>query len=121
MVAIGLGSAEQVPSQLLEVLAIVDEIGSKPAGLSALEVCAGLAVLRRDCGQAARFFGAAEAQMGKTGLHRDPADEAFLKPLIARARKTLGEADFASAEAAGRALSYDQGLAQARTWLDQCA
>jgi predicted ATPase/class 3 adenylate cyclase len=118
MVAIGQGSADRVRSKLLEVIAIVEEIGSKPAGLSALEVSAGLAALRRECAQAARFFGAAETQMGQTGLHRDPADEAFLAPLIAAARKALGPTAFAAAEAAGRALSYDQAVAEARKWLN---
>ncbi len=121
MVAIGLGSAEQVPSQLLEVLAIVDEIRSKPAGLSALEVSAGLAALRRQYAQAARFFGAAEAQMGQTGLHRDPADAAFLAPLIATARQALGAAAFAAAETAGGALSYEQAVAETRAWLNRGA
>jgi predicted ATPase/class 3 adenylate cyclase len=121
MVAIGQGSADRVRSKLLEVLAIVEELGSKPAGVSALEVSAGLAALRRESEQAARFFGAAEAQMGQTGLHRDPADEAFLAPLITTARDTLGPTTFAAAEAAGRVLSYDQAVAEAREWLDRCS
>ncbi len=119
MVAIGLGSADRVRTHLLEVLAIVDEIGSKPAGLSALEVCAGFAAMHREWEQAARFFGAAEAQMRQTGLHRDPADEAFLVPLIALARRALGATPFAAAEAAGAALAYKQALAEARAWLDR--
>jgi hypothetical protein len=118
-VAIGQGSGDRVRSRLLEVLAIVEEIGSKPAGVSALEVSAGLAALRREWKQAARFFGAAEAQMEQTGLHRDPADEAFLEPLIATARSTLGSTMFAAAEVAGRVLSYDQVITEARAWLDR--
>jgi predicted ATPase/class 3 adenylate cyclase len=119
MVAIGQGSADRVRSKLLEVLAIVEELGSKPAGVSTLEVSAGLAALRGECEQAARFFGAAEAQMGQTGLHRDPADETFLAPLIDTARKAFGLTAFAAAEACGRALSYGQALAEVRTWLDR--
>jgi tetratricopeptide (TPR) repeat protein len=119
MVAIGQGSVDRVRTRLLEVLAIVEEIGSKPAGLSALEVSAGLAALRRECEQAARFFGAAEAQMTQIGLHRDPADETFLAPLIATAREALGSTAFAAAEAGGRALSYDQALAEAQAWFNQ--
>jgi predicted ATPase/class 3 adenylate cyclase len=119
MVAIGQGSADQVRSRLLEVLAIVVETGSKPAGVSALEVSAGLAALRQEWEQAAQFFGAAEAQMAQTGLHRDPADEAFLAPLIATARNALGPTVFAAAEATGRAFSYDQAVAEAWAWLDR--
>ena len=118
MVAIGRGSVDHVGAQLLEVLAIADAIGSKPAGLSALEVSAGLAASKQEPEQAARFFGAAEAQMGQIGLRRDPADEAFLAPLIARARQALEPATFAAAEAAGHALSYDQAHAETRAWLE---
>jgi tetratricopeptide (TPR) repeat protein len=59
MVAIGRGSVDRVGAQLLEVLAIADAIGSKPAGLSALEVSAGLAASKQEPEQAARLFGAA--------------------------------------------------------------
>jgi tetratricopeptide (TPR) repeat protein len=121
MVEIGQGSADHVRSKLLEVLAIVEEIGSKPAGLSALEVSAGFAALCRECEQAARFFGAAEAQMSATGVHRDPADDAFLAPLVASARKALGSTAFAAAEAVGRAQTYDQAVAEARAWLERHA
>ena len=119
MVAIGQGSADQVRSRLLEVLAIVVETGSKPAGVSALEVSAGLAALRQEWEQAALFFGAAEAQMAQTGLHRDRADEAFLAPLIATARNALGPTVFAAAEATGEAFSYEQAVAEAWAWLDR--
>jgi hypothetical protein len=102
---------------LLDVLAIAEEIGSKRTGGSLLEVAAGLAASNDECERVALFFGAAEAQAAQTGLHRDPADEAFLVPRVARARETLGEAAFAAAEAAGRALSYDGAMAEARAWL----
>jgi predicted ATPase/class 3 adenylate cyclase len=117
MVSIGGGSVDRVGAMLLEVLAIADEIGSKPAGQSALEVLAGLGVLHEDWTQAARFFGAAEAQAERTGLHRDPADEAFLTPLIAKAQTALGSTIFAAVESAGRALPYDEAMIEARSWL----
>ena len=117
MVAIGRGARNQVPSMLLEVVAIADDIGSKQVGLSVLEVCAGLGAAREDWEHAARFYGAAEAQTGQTGLHRDPADEAFLAPLVAKAQQALGTTAFNVFEAAGRALSYDDAMAAARAWL----
>ena len=117
MVAIGRGAAVRAPAMLLEVLAIAEEIGSKPAGQSALEVCAGLAASANDWECAARLFGAAETQMGYTGIHRDPTDEAFLAPLITKARDALGMSAFAAADAAGRALAYDDALTEARNWL----
>jgi tetratricopeptide (TPR) repeat protein len=117
MVAIGLGSRDVVPSMLLEVVAIADDIGSKSAGQSVLEVCAGLGAARQDWEHAAKFYGAAETQSGQTGLHRDPADEAFLAPLVAKARQALGTTAFTAFEAVGRALSYDEAMAAARAWL----
>jgi predicted ATPase/class 3 adenylate cyclase len=118
MVSIGRGAGDRARAMLLDVLAMAEEIGSKPAGVSLLEVSAGLGALREQWDRAARFFGAAEAQTGQTGLHRDPADEAFLAPLIAKARKALGATAFAAAEAEGRALAYDEAMAQARSWLE---
>jgi hypothetical protein len=103
---------------LSEVLSIADDIGSKPAGQSALEVCAGLAAAQSDWRHAAVFFGAAEAQTGQTGLQRDPVDEAFLAPLVARAQEALGQQSFSGCESEGRALPFDQALARARGWLD---
>jgi hypothetical protein len=82
-----------------------------------LEVCAGLAAACAEWEHAARFCAAAETQTGETGLHRDPADDAFLAPLIAQARDALGTTAFTAADTAGRTLSYEAAMAQARTWL----
>ncbi len=101
---------------LIEALAIADEIGSKPTLLSVLEVSAGLAAARGDFPRAARIYGAAEAHAASTGLHRDPADEAFLRPLMTRSAAALGPA-YASAEAAGRNLDYDEAMREVRAWL----
>jgi hypothetical protein len=103
---------------LLEALAIADEIGSMPAAQSVLEVSSGLAALNEEWERAAVFFGAAEAQAAKTGLRRDPADEAFLAPLIASAQAALGSAAFATAAAAGHALTYEDAMAKVRAWLE---
>jgi len=117
MASIGRGSSDRARELLLEALAIAEEIGSKQTGQSVLEVSAGLAALRKEWRHAARFYGAAEAQAEQTGLRRDPADEAFLLPLVANARAALNEVDFAEADAAGRALPYGSTLVEARAWL----
>jgi tetratricopeptide (TPR) repeat protein len=117
MVSIGRGATDRARLLLLDVVAIAEAIGSNPVGQGLLDVAAGLAAKVGAPEAAARFYGAAEARTGQTGLHRDPADEAFLAPLIARAREALGEAGFAAFEHEGRALSYDQAMAQARVWL----
>jgi non-specific serine/threonine protein kinase len=117
MVAVQRRAAAEAAKMLLEVLAIAEQIGSKPAGQGALEVCAGRAVLLGDHAQAARFYGAAQTQAEQSGFHRDPTDEAFLKPLVTRTQAALGAASFTSAEQAGRRLSYEEALAEARDWL----
>ncbi len=118
MAAIGRGAAERARPMLLEALNIAGNIGSKPAGQSVLEVAAGLAALRKEWSRAARSFGAAEALMAQTGLQRDPADEAFLAPLMALAREALGGVAFSTIATSGRALRFEEVTAEVRTWLE---
>jgi predicted ATPase/class 3 adenylate cyclase len=118
MVSIDRGSTQSARAMLQEALAIAVEIGSKPAGQSALDVMAGLAALHEEWERAARLYGAAEAQGAQTSIRRDPADEMFLAPRIGRVRGALGSAAFDAAANAGRALGYDDAIAEARRWLD---
>jgi predicted ATPase/class 3 adenylate cyclase len=117
MVAIERGAANRARALLGEVLTIAEQSGSQPAAQSALEVSAGLAALAEDWERAARFYGMAERQAGNTGLQRDPADDAFLQPLMARTREALGPARFTASHASGRALNFDEVMAEARAWL----
>ncbi len=116
MVATCRGASGEARAMLGEVLAIAAETGSLRIGESVLEVCAGLASTLGEWRAAARFFGAAQAQAAQTGIHRDPADDAFLAPLVERARASSGAA-FAADEEAGRALAYDPAMEEARAWL----
>ena len=117
MASVGRGLRSRTSKLLAEVLSIANDIGSKPALQSALEVCAGLAAAVDDFRSAAHFFGAAQALALQTGLQRDPADEAFLSPLIARARTALGGDAFVSLETKACKLPLDEALVQARDWL----
>jgi len=117
MVSIGREAVDRARHMLLEVLAIALETGSKPVAQSVLEVSAGLASATGDHDRAARLYGVAEEQNTLTGMHRDPADEAFLAPLVARSREALGAAAFTAAERTGRALAYKNALPEARAWL----
>jgi len=118
MVAVGRNDGDRARPMLLEALTIAGDIGSKPAGQSALEVAAGLASLREDWPRAARCFGAAEALMAQTSLQRDPADEAFLAPLMTQAREAFGAAAFDAAVTSGRLLGYEEATAEVRSWLE---
>ena len=104
---------------LQEALACALSTASKPVGQSVLEVCAGLAAIAGDWDRAARFYGAAEAEAARTGIRRDPADEAFLAPRIDRARAEQGAAAFSEREARGRRLGYEEALQEAGAWLSQ--
>ncbi|MEP7207058.1 MAG: tetratricopeptide repeat protein [Casimicrobiaceae bacterium] len=119
MTLIGQGATGETRTILLEALRLSDETGSKPTAQSALEVCAGLAAHAGDYARAARLYGATQAQAGETGLRRDPADDAFLTPLIDRTRAELTADAFDHAEADGKQLAYDAALAEAQAWLRQ--
>jgi hypothetical protein len=117
MVAMARGRAERARNCLLEVVALAAETGSRITIQSALEAAAGLAAVRGEWEHAARFFGAADAQTAFTGAQRDPADEAFLQPLIAAARQALGEQRFRLVQASGGTLLSQDAVADARAWL----
>jgi tetratricopeptide (TPR) repeat protein len=117
MVAVGRHSSDRARMMLPEVIEIAEETGSRRVGQSVLEVCAGLASLKREYEFAARCYGAAEAQTAQMQLQRDPSDEAFLAPLMAQVQQSLGTAAFATAKDAGRALSYEHAIGEARIWL----
>ena len=55
--------------------------------------------------------------MKLVGLHREPADEIFLAPLMTTVRDALGEALFAAASAAGGALPSESAMAEVHAWL----
>ena len=118
IVAIGRGAADRACAMLRDAVVIAGEIGSKHAGQSVIEIAAGLGVLLGEWGRAALFFGAAEAQITRTGLKRDPADEAFLRPLVAKAREAMDAAAFDAAVNSGSMLGYDEAIAEARAWLE---
>ena len=117
-VAILRGSGERAKVHLLEAIAIEADIGSKYLAPWILEVSSGLAASLKEWEVAARFFAAAEMRLGELGSRREPADAAFLEPLIAKAREALGESAFAAAEAVGRRLSCEASIAEARAWLE---
>ena len=102
---------------LVEVLAIVDRIGSKTGGQSLIDVAAGLAAAQGQWNRAARWFGAAEVQSQLSGLHREPADQAFVAARVATVRDALGAESFTAANLAGSALDYVEAIDEVRSWL----
>ena len=117
MTSIARGLPDRARSVLVEVIDIAQELGSRREGQSVMEVAAGLAASGEEWPMAARLFGAAEALQSESGLYRDASDAAFLEPLVAKTRQSLGEAEFARLGEEGRALSYAGAMAEARAWL----
>ncbi|ODU08814.1 MAG: hypothetical protein ABS84_11180 [Rubrivivax sp. SCN 71-131] len=113
MVAIMRADLEGARRMLCEVRQVAAEIGSQPVGQSLLEVCAGLAAAGGEAVRAAWLYGAGESQAARTGIRRDPSDEAFIHPLMRQARQALGETRYALAEGQGRvatATEVDAGI-----------
>jgi predicted ATPase/class 3 adenylate cyclase len=121
MVAVAEGAGDQARRMLIEVLDTAVQISSRALGQSVADVSAGLAAMREDWERAARLFGVTEAQTALSGLHRDAADDAFLIPLMAKVRDALGADRFSAAEAAGRALGYEEAIGETRNWLESSA
>jgi len=112
------GTGERVRALLQEGLAIARAIGSTRGEGYVVEVTASLAVLEHKWAAAARFYGSVQARFKEIGLKRTPADDAFLDLQMAKARQALGTQAFTTAEAAGRAVPWDDMLTEARTWLE---
>ena len=113
MVAIERASIEEARLQLRQALGITMVTGSQHVGQAALDVSAGLCSVVQQHADAARFLGAAEAQSERSGLRRDSADEAFLRPLVERSRAALGDVVFAGAQAEGGVWTYGEAISRA--------
>ena len=118
MVAVLRQQPEQACAPLQEVAQIAARISSKAAGQSLIEVCAALCEAAGQGDHAALLVGAAEAQQARSGLHRDPADQQFVRALLERVRHRLRDRAPAI-EAQGRELDYEAAFARAVEWLAQ--
>ena len=116
-IAVMQNDPQRAQSMLLESLMIANEIEAKRWRLVAMEISAGLAATLKLWPLVPRFDAAAEAHTAQMGRRRDPQDVAFLTPLVEQAKAALGPESYAAAVAAGRALSYDDALAEMIRWL----
>ncbi len=110
-----------VAAMLSEALDLIVQVEALTVGQSLLEAAAGLAAARSDWSRSARYFGAAEALAGRTGLRRDPADEGFIQTVVAAGREALGTEAFTRADTEGRALDYGDAMAELRVWFAPAA
>ncbi len=117
MVAVVMNEPMRARDMLLESLAISDELGSRRGRLVVMEVCAGLAAALERWPLTPRFDAAADIHTVQMGRRRDAPDALFLAPLLENANAALGADAYAAIIAAGRALSYDQAVAEMTQWL----
>lgn len=105
----------------LECMQVAEAAGQRSTCVCSLDPIAGLAESLGDHERAACYYGAANAFRRESGTLREPIDQAFITALIAQTEAALGAAAFAAAKEAGRAMSYDEAIADARHWLARVA
>ena len=118
-VAIAQGRLPRAKERLLEALALISEsrFPARPAQL-VVEACAAFMAALKDWPNAARLYGAAEAEREKMGEVRGRADTQFIAPLMAQVHGALGETEYLRVSAEGRQLELADALAQAQAWLN---
>ncbi len=121
MVLVGRGELVRARAAVLEALSIAEQTGSRFCGQMALDVCAGLAAVAGRWEDAAGLYAAVELQRERTGMQREPADQAFIAPLMALTRESLGDARYREATVQSRTRTYEEALKTARAWLEASA
>jgi predicted ATPase/class 3 adenylate cyclase len=119
MVFLGLQRLDRADALLTEILQAARQMGAVTLSKSLLEVCCGRACALEDFERAALLSGAAGSLGESSGLTRDPADEAFLRPLLDLAVQRLGAARFMELSRAGRDLGMADALELAESALSQ--
>ena len=105
----------------LECMQVAEATGQRATCACDLDPIAGLAESLGDHERAARYYGTANALRRASGTLREPIDQQFITALITRTETALGAAAFAAALDAGRAMSYDEAIADAKRWLARVA
>ena len=88
-------------------------IGSRASALRSLEGLAGVIAAEGRPERGVRLLVATDALNASIGRTLSPAEQAVYEQLLASARAELDDADFAAADAEGRAMSFDQAVAYA--------
>lgn len=107
------GNTERAAGLFAESLALCRDRGPHLPTPRCLEGLAAAAAARGRAERAARLFGVAQAMRDAIRGPMLPADRAIYEPIIARVRRQLGEAAFAAAWAAGRALPVEAAIDEA--------
>jgi len=105
--------------RLREALKIQREIGSQAAGQAILEIAAGLAAETGDWMTATELVNAAEAQAARSGLRRDPADQAFVDATVSRIQRVPDATDRDGS--IGKDLAFEVAMHRVASWLETSA
>ncbi|HLW59821.1 MAG TPA: tetratricopeptide repeat protein [bacterium] len=114
LVAIRQGDYARARQLLLESLDIRRELGDQSGIAYQLEGFASLAAAQQQVERAARLFGAAAALREAIGVPLLSSDRPDYDRAVAAARAGLGEEAFAAASSAGRAMTLEEAVADAR-------
>jgi predicted ATPase/class 3 adenylate cyclase len=114
-VALHQGDHQRAAGHFVESLVISKERGDKRSIASCLEGLAGVAGMTGYPERAARLFGAVEATHQAIGTAMSPGDRIEYDRHVAAARTQMDATAFAAAWAAGRSLSLDQAIAEAKS------
>jgi predicted ATPase/DNA-binding winged helix-turn-helix (wHTH) protein len=117
-VLVARGELDQAREFAIECLPLARH---EKVGVDLLDATVGLASRRGEHALAARFWGASDRQLQAWGYRHEPGELAHLMPLLETSRRALGDAAFEAAEAAGRALDFDDAMGELEQWLQRAA
>jgi predicted ATPase/DNA-binding CsgD family transcriptional regulator len=112
-IALGQGDLGRAIACYTESLTLRQETGEKEGIATVLEGLAAVAGKQGRFASAARLFGAAEALRTLLGTPLTPIDRTYYRQAIAAIRAQLDEPTFLNAWTEGRALSFEEAIAQA--------
>ncbi len=117
-VLVARGELDQAQKFAIECLPLARH---EKVSVDLLDAVVGLASCRGEHALAARFWGASDRQLSAWGYRHEPGELEHLAPFLASSRRALGHAAFEAAEAAGRALEFEQALLELEQWLGRNA
>ena len=104
------GDLDRAKHLIAEALLLGRTSGNRLHTIQAVEMGAILATARQDPATAARLWGAAEANREILGAPRDPDDEDFYEPHIARGRAGLSPGVWTAAWEEGHAMTQEEAV-----------
>ena len=107
------GDLAEAAARFRETLALRWDLGDQPGVASSLAGVAKTAAAMRLPRRAVRLYGAAASVREAIGAHRIPGDDTDPDLDLADIRPQMDAADFAAAWAEGRALSWEETVAEA--------